>query len=327
MVKLQQDSNGNYRARKRLPDDVREEYGRLHGARHEAKFFALKNIKGHEAKQRFGEWLAEVESRIAAIRALRDGTGQSLTNQQARALAGEWYDWFLARHRETASAMQVEFWRDAIQDAIKSAVASEHEYDNFDDLRRVNSDARDVVRPVVADIGETAQFLAMKRMVHTNEARNRFLDFLYDDLAEALKRLERISEGHYGVDTYRGRFPKTVEGTDSGITPWELFTKWIAEREPARSTIESWRYPFQALSECFKDRTAASIMPEEADAWVKSLITPERSASTVKKTWLNAATTVFRWALEHKHIPRNPFAGVKVTVPKKKKLRERTFRA
>jgi hypothetical protein len=40
MVSLRQDSNGNYSARKRLPDDVREEYGRLYGARFEAKFSA-----------------------------------------------------------------------------------------------------------------------------------------------------------------------------------------------------------------------------------------------------------------------------------------------
>jgi len=53
MVKLQHDSNGNYRARKRLPDNVREEYGRLYGARHEAKFFAPKSIKSHEAKRLF----------------------------------------------------------------------------------------------------------------------------------------------------------------------------------------------------------------------------------------------------------------------------------
>ena len=32
MVKLQQDSRGAYSARKRLPEDVREEYDRRHGA-------------------------------------------------------------------------------------------------------------------------------------------------------------------------------------------------------------------------------------------------------------------------------------------------------
>jgi hypothetical protein len=42
MAKLRRDENGNYLARKRLPDDVREEYGRLYGARYEAKFSAPK---------------------------------------------------------------------------------------------------------------------------------------------------------------------------------------------------------------------------------------------------------------------------------------------
>ncbi len=82
MVKLQRDSNGNYRARKRLPDDVREEYGRLYGARHEAKFFAPNSSKSHEAKRLFGDWVAEVEGRIAAIRAERDGTGRTLTRAE-----------------------------------------------------------------------------------------------------------------------------------------------------------------------------------------------------------------------------------------------------
>jgi hypothetical protein len=107
MVKLQHDSNGNYRARKRLPDNVREEYGRLYGARHEAKFFAPKSIKSHEAKRLFGDWIAEVEGRIAAIRAARDGTGLSLTPQQARKLAGEWYEWWVPRHASAATPRYV----------------------------------------------------------------------------------------------------------------------------------------------------------------------------------------------------------------------------
>jgi hypothetical protein len=56
-------------ARKRLPDDVRQEYVRLYGAHHEAKFSAPKTTKSHEAKRLYGNWLAEVEGRIAAIRA------------------------------------------------------------------------------------------------------------------------------------------------------------------------------------------------------------------------------------------------------------------
>jgi hypothetical protein len=77
--RLVQDENGNYSARKRLPDDVRDEYKRRHGQRFEAKFFRPANANRHEAAQQFREWLNEVDGNIAAIRAERDGTGQSLT--------------------------------------------------------------------------------------------------------------------------------------------------------------------------------------------------------------------------------------------------------
>ena len=323
MASLTQDENGNYRSRKRLPDDVRDEYGRLYGARHEAKFFAPKTTKSHEAKRLFGDWLAEVEGRIASIRAARDGTGISLTSRQARKLAGDWYDWFLAR-RDRVTHWQLDEWRDKAQEAMM-----EFGYDpaEFDDLCRDEPELLEIVHPVVSDLGETAQFLALNQLALTSEARKRFLDFVYEDFAAALKRMERLLEGDHGPDKYRERFPIDNEATDRGVTPWQLFERWVAERQPAAGTVESWRYPFRQLAAHFQDRTAASILPEEADQWVKNLVTSERSAGTVKKTWLNAANTVFRWALEHKLIPHNPFGNAKVTVPKKKKVRERSFRS
>ena len=50
-----------------------------------------------------------VESRIEAIRAAKRGEGQSLTQRQALALAGEWYVWYVARHEENPGP--VEHWR------------------------------------------------------------------------------------------------------------------------------------------------------------------------------------------------------------------------
>lgn len=144
------------------------------------------------------------------------------------------------------------------------------------------------MRPVLADVGETAQFLAMKGQALNSQARGRFLDWLYDDLSEALKRLIRISQGDYSADRYRERFPR-FEGEDAGETAWQIFEKWVSERKPAAGTIESWRYVFRALNENFKGRSAASISSDEARQWTKSLINSTRSARTVDNTWLNAS--------------------------------------
>ena len=98
MVRLSQDERGNYRARKRLPNDVREEYKRRFGKRREEKFYAAAKLGENKAKELFRNWESDVAAKIAAIRAERDGEGIALSRQQARALAGEWYHWFIARH-------------------------------------------------------------------------------------------------------------------------------------------------------------------------------------------------------------------------------------
>lgn len=54
----------NFKSRKRLPDAVREEYGRLYGPRFEAKFSAPASTKPHRAKQLFGEWLGESKGEL-----------------------------------------------------------------------------------------------------------------------------------------------------------------------------------------------------------------------------------------------------------------------
>ena len=141
MVTLALDNKGNYRARKRLPGDVRDDYARLYGPRVEAKFSAPASTKPHVAKQLFNEWSAEVEGRIKAIRAEHKGDGVSLTRQQTRALAGEWYDWFIARH----PAGDLQKWkdlRDHVHEALREAIGDdEWERNNPDDLWRDDGEA------------------------------------------------------------------------------------------------------------------------------------------------------------------------------------------
>jgi len=321
MVCLRQDARGNYVARKRLPDDVKEEYKRQFGAGSEAKKTWPASTDRKLVERLFHEWLADVEARIAAIRAMQKGEGIPLTRLQARALAGEWYDWFIARHPDN-DREHWELLRDQVYDALRDGVGEKRwEQCKEPELWRADEKLRKAVRPVLADVGETAQFLATKKIVPDNKARALFLDFLYADLAAALKRLLRMSEGHYGPDKYREQFPK-FEGADTGETPVQLFKRWVTERKPKDSSIESWRYVFRKMEDDFKGRSAASISADEAQEWVSSLITPKRSAHTVHNTWIAASRRVFSWAKKRKYIPRNPFEDANVTLPRRTKLRE-----
>ena len=235
-------------------------------------------------------------------------------------MAGEWYAWFIAKHpvsdRTNGRSFGTKFRR-----RFRTLPGDdEWEHSGPDELWREDAELRKAVRPVLADAGETAQFLATKRLVLNGEARDSFLDWLYEDLAAALRKLIRVAQGDYKDDKYAERFPKFV-GSDTGETPQQLFEAWVIERKPARSSVESWRYVFAEMTQQFNDRSAGSISPDEAWDWIRSLV-GKRSAGTVRKNWITASKTVFGWAVEHKRLPRNPFADVKITVPKKHALRE-----
>jgi hypothetical protein len=76
--------------------------------------------------------------------------------------------------RTWATHLTIEYWRDKIQEAIKSSGLSEFDVEHFDDLWRERSEFRGIVRPVIADIADTAQFLAAKRIVLTIEPKTAF---------------------------------------------------------------------------------------------------------------------------------------------------------
>jgi integrase len=322
MVSLTRDSNGNYRARKRIPAQVKAEHGRLYDVTAEEKFYRKAEVKDVVAKREFNEWLAEIETRIANIRAQQNDEGISLTRLQARALAGQWYDWFVGRHPFIDDIEKWEHVRDDIHEVMRQEVGDKcWEKNDPDNLWREDESLRKTMRPLLSDAGETAQFLAVKRLALDNETHALFLDFLYEDLAAALLRFEKIADGYFGPDKYRERFPK-FEGVDTGDSPLHLFDRWVAERKPSEGTIESWQYVFREMEEKFKGRSAGSVTADEARAWIKGMVSPDRSAGTVSKTWLNGSNTVFGWAADQNLIPSNPFADVTIIVPKKTRLRE-----
>ena len=159
--------------RKGIPKDVRAEYERLYGQKWEAKLTLPAGTKPQEVKVRTGEFMAEVERRIEAIRAAKRGEGQSLTQRQALALAGEWYVWYVARHEENPGT--VEYWR-VMWDVLISHL-EEHGPDwvieeGWPDLEWTKEpEVSAGVRPLIADEAKTSQFLASKGVALNAEAQ------------------------------------------------------------------------------------------------------------------------------------------------------------
>jgi integrase len=191
------------------------------------------------------------------------------------------------------------------------------------DLERVLQDNRAGIRPLIADWAHTAQFLASRGVVLTVGARDLFLDHVAGDYLAAIVLLEQRAKGDYSPDERPQQFPPFTrrEKAQGPLSPWTLFDQWVQEKKPASSTIGRWRAVFLALEARFKD----GISEDAAREWVRSLVNNMRSARTVADTWLSAASTIYKWAAEQKLIAGNPFAKVKVTIPRKSKTRDKAF--
>src|SRR5262249_12373934 len=313
-------------ARKAIPRDVRAEYQRLYGPGWEAKLSVPAGTRPAEAKVRISEWAAEVETRIATIRAARKGEGQSLPQRQALGLAAEWYIWYVGRHEENPGTPKQ--WNDlwvALVDRLEDHAPDEvfeHGWRDLDRWTRLPQ-VLDGIRPQIADEAKTAQFLASKGVVLSSEAQALFLDCVLPEFIAAILRLERVAAGNYEADERASQFPKYDGRTvrpSTGNTPWALFEAWAKATQPADATVNRWRSVFLDLDKRFA--SGSEISEDDAREWARKLVTPKRGPRTVNDVWITAARTVFGWAREERMIAANPFENVRVTEPRRVRHRE-----
>ena len=107
-------------------------------------------------KREHAEWLAEVEGRIEALRAARNGTGISLSKKGAAALAAQWYDWFTEKYEDEGA--YAEHMREEVRDAFLDAVDEDDlRYRKEAQIWAQDEGVREAVRPVLASVCKTAQ--------------------------------------------------------------------------------------------------------------------------------------------------------------------------
>jgi hypothetical protein len=104
MATLARAPNGDFICRKCIPADVREAYARQYRVSWEDRLRVPAGTPGRVATARCAEWSAEVDTRIAGLRAALRDEGQPLNKLNALALAGRWSSWFTARHDAGALA-------------------------------------------------------------------------------------------------------------------------------------------------------------------------------------------------------------------------------
>ena len=102
MASLTRGRSGAFKARKRIPEDVRADYQAMFGPGWEEKLTLPASTPEAEAKARYVAWLAPIQGRIAALRAAKSSKAPAALNQrEADSLAGDWYRWFVDQHLDS----------------------------------------------------------------------------------------------------------------------------------------------------------------------------------------------------------------------------------
>jgi hypothetical protein len=291
--------DGSWFARKGIPEDVRGEYARLYGLRREAHLRLPADTPRHEAKTRLGEWEAEIETRIATLRAKKNGEGQPLTRLNAIALAGRWYTWFLGQHENDPGPAKR--WQEMSDHLVWNVIYPEapesyHENPKADPHWEwaKEPEVREAVRPQVAELARVATFLASEGMALNPTAYALFVDAVSDNLLLAISVLQRRANGDYSRDDTPDSFPPFTDGPTrgTGVSCWDLFDAFVNATKPADQTVGRWRAVFLEMQREFAEVGAEGITEDAARTWIQGLITENRSAQTVREIWLSASRRV-----------------------------------
>ena len=346
MAKLTRSKNGDFVSRKGIPADVRDAYTRLYRSKTplritrtggkptapkvwEELFKRPSSASPSAAKVAWAEWSAEIDTRVAALRAAANGAGRPLTRLNAQALAGRWYGQFLKQHEnDLRTGSHWAQLRDHVQwEVIGREAPDEYKRDTDADPHwewAKAPEVRDKVRPVVVEIGRTASFLASVGISLNAEAHNLFADAVSDLLYQALCVLEQRADGDHTEDETPKSFPRFDDNPVEpvvGLSCWTLFEGWVKAAKRAGSSVRRTRGVFMEMQARFPRTDAGALSARDAKSWIGSLITEKRTAFTVGNVWLSASKAVFNWAVEQQLIANNPFAAVKVT--KQRRTRER----
>ncbi|MET4493257.1 hypothetical protein [Bradyrhizobium sp. LA7.1] len=324
MVALNRLPDNRWIARKVIPVDVREEYARLYRVKREVQLKLPADTPKYEAKVRLAEWVSEVETQIATLRAKRTGEGQPLTRLNAIALAGKWYTWFVGQYEGDPGPPKR--WRELGDHLVWNVIYPEAPESYLENPKadphwewQKDPEVREAVRPQVAELARVATFLASEGRALNATAYALFVDALSDYFLPAITLLERRANGDYSRDETPDSFPAFTDGPtrDTGIGCWDLFEAFVKALKPADNTVQRWRAVFLEMQRHFVDVGADGISEDAARAWVRGLVTEERSPTTVREVWLSSSRRVFGWGAEHKHVRKTLSLILKLTFPEK----------
>ena len=152
-------------------------------------------------------------------------------------------------------------------------------------MRDLNLEAMEDPRSLERAFGHWVDNLLAKEGIVTDaQSRTSLLHETVRVLTEAAEQLRRNANGDYSKDRTVARFPEwTGAETPSAdkangrtsLALWELFDRWKREREPAASTLGTWKGYIRALEAHLGHDDVQRITKQDIIAWKDALVEAE----------------------------------------------------
>ncbi len=158
------------------------------------------------------------------------------------------------------------------------------------------------------------------------------------------RKLFRNADGDYSPDENGSRFPPFVPLTVTATAPppapprggsigvRKLFELWREARSAsvAASTMRRYGPSIDSLDAFSKGKDVRHLTEDDVWSWAKHRLSEGCSARTVNRNDLVAVVSILNWATERdggRLRPDNPATKVRLEEPKRRVIRERTFRS
>ncbi|QDM41440.1 site-specific integrase [Altererythrobacter sp. TH136] len=317
MAKLSRTSTGLWTARKVIPADIREAYGKR-----EDKPTWPASLNHTQARAEFAAWLMAVEDRIAALRSTERHEPLSLSQRHSRALAGRWY-------REQVAELS-----DDPGEVIGWEVSREELYPETDNASAYSSEPYEGPWRITPYLRKQADLLLNAEALSiTDASRERLLQDMADLYLSLCDLMIRRASGDYGADPVVATLPEWQPVTETptkpskdGPTIISLFDGYVAERAPAPATVKAWKRMITSLTAFVGHDDASLVTADDVVRWKDHLLLERKlSAKTVREGYLSAAKAVFGWAKDNRRVEDNPAVNLKVRGGKAQRLRDPGF--
>jgi integrase len=304
MVALKRTGTGLWTARKAIPADVRDAYGK----REEKKTWPAELSQG-QAKAEYSAWLTTVEDRIALLRAGAAAAPAHFTKRQCRALAGEWYKAQVARHEEDPGRA-VDWW------------FSREELEPSDPEER----GAGRVKPTDWLIAERDQLLRERGLRLQDSSAEALLQEMGDLWVSLCDLMQLRAEGYYGADPLEGTLPALETASPNPkavVSITDLFEGYAKTGTATAHTVRKWRSAVESFVQHLGHDDAARVTRADAHAWFDALIQRGLSVRTVRVTYRAAIARVFKVAHDRGRLASNPLERLEVIGPKETQTRRK----